>query len=145
MVLDFLQARAGLNLAVSTLKVQVSALSSFLNQRLSEEPLVKRFLASISRKRVPKSRRFPPWDLSTVLESLCKTLFEPTEKLPIKLLTLKTVVLVALVSVRRVGEIQALSVIEPFCIILQDKIILSLDQAFLPKVPSITSIGRKRS
>lgn len=76
-VLDFLQAGADLNLAVSSFKVQVSALSSFLSRRLIEEPLIKRFLTAIGRRRTPRTSRFPSWDLSLVLQSFCGVPFEP--------------------------------------------------------------------
>ncbi|XP_069610907.1 zinc finger protein 585A-like [Ranitomeya imitator] len=45
--------------------------------------------------------KIPPWDLNLVLEALTKDPFEPLQELSPKLLTLKTVLLVALTSARR--------------------------------------------
>ncbi len=53
--------------------------------------------------------RVPPRDLVVVLEALCRPPFEPIEMSEL-LLTLKTVLLLALSSLKRVGDLQALSV-----------------------------------
>ena len=50
----------------------------------------------------------PKWDLSLVLNRLASAPFEPLEKAPLKLLTWKTVFLLALASGRRRGELHAL-------------------------------------
>ncbi len=50
-----------------------------------------------------------------VLEALCKLPFEPIEEVSERLLTLKTVLLLAIHSLKRVGDLQALSV-APSCI-----------------------------
>ena len=44
--------------------------------------------------------------------------------------------LVAVTSARRVSELQALSIIEPFLTIFQDRVVLRTDPGFLPKVAS---------
>ena len=46
------------------------------------------------------------------------------------------VLLVAVTSARRVSELQALSIIEPFLTIFQDRVVLRTDPGFLPKVAS---------
>ncbi len=45
-----------------------------------------------------------------MLEALCKPPFEPIEQVSERLLTLKTVLLLAISSLKRVGDLQALSV-----------------------------------
>ena len=50
----------------------------------------------------------PKWDLSLVLNRLASAPFEPLHKAPLKLLTWKTVFLLALASGRRRGELHAL-------------------------------------
>ena len=72
---------------------------------------------------------FPKWDLSLVLQALTKSPFEP-----LKMLTLKTILLVAVTSARRISELQALSIKEPFMRCLPDRLVLRTDPAFLPKV-----------
>ncbi len=56
----------------------------------------------------------PPWDLAVVLEALCKPPFEPIEEASERLLTLKMVLLLAISSLKRVGDLQALSVAPSF-------------------------------
>ncbi len=49
-----------------------------------------------------------------VLGALCRPLFEPIEEISERLLTLKRVLLLALSSLKRVGDLQALSVAPSF-------------------------------
>ncbi len=56
----------------------------------------------------------PSWDLSVVLEGLMAAPFEPLESAPERILTLKITLLLALTSLKRVGDLQALSIIEMF-------------------------------
>lgn len=51
-------------------------------------------------------------------------------------LTLKTIFLVAIASARCVGDLQALSVMEPFLLVFEGQIVLRVDPSFLPKVSS---------
>ncbi len=55
---------------------------------------------------------FPSWDLSVVLKDLLGPLFEPLESAPVRILTLKVTLLLAMASFKRVGDLQALSVSE---------------------------------
>ncbi len=52
----------------------------------------------------------PSWDLSVVLEGLVKAPFEPLESTSERILTLKVTLLLAFTSLKRVGDLQALSV-----------------------------------
>ncbi len=54
----------------------------------------------------------PSWDLSVVLEGLVTSTFEPLESASDRILTLKVVLLLALTSLKRVGDLQAFSVSE---------------------------------
>jgi hypothetical protein len=51
----------------------------------------------------------PSWSLSLVLQVLADKPFEPLSSISMKMLTLKTVVLIAATSARRRSEIHALS------------------------------------
>ena len=135
-ILEFLQEGAGKGLAVSTLKVQVTALGVFLERPISSESLIIRFFRALTRSRPVPIRSFPKWDLSVVLQAFTKEPFEPLETVTLKNLTLKTVFLVAITSARRISELHALSAIEPFLSIYPDRIILKTDPGFLPKVAS---------
>lgn len=61
-VLDFLQAGLDLNLSRSTLKIRISALSVFLDQRLATMLLIQRFFKAVYRKR-PSLRNFFPFGI----------------------------------------------------------------------------------
>ncbi|XP_071974716.1 uncharacterized protein [Engystomops pustulosus] len=135
-VLEFLQAGLERGLSTSTLKVQVSALGAFHDCCLMDNRWVKRFITASSRIHPQVLTKIPTWDLTLVLNTLSKGPFEPVENIDIRNLTLKTVFLVAITSARRLGELQAISIQEPYLKILDDRIIITLDSAFLPKVVS---------
>ncbi len=52
------------------------------------------------------------WDLSVVLKGLVEPPFEPLESAPERILMLKVTLLLALTSLKHVGDLQALSVSE---------------------------------
>ncbi|KAJ8009614.1 hypothetical protein DPEC_G00090730 [Dallia pectoralis] len=118
-VLEFLQHRFSTGLSPSTLKVYVAALSAChvpLNGvSLGRHPLVSRFLRGARRLRPAAGMRVPSWDLAIVLEGLSRAPFEPIEEVPDKFVTLKTVFLLAISSLKRIGDMQALSV-APSCL-----------------------------
>lgn len=58
------------------------------------------------------------------------------EELSLKCATLKAVFLVAISTARRISELQALSIKEPFLLIFEDRLVLHTDPGFLPKVVS---------
>ncbi len=58
----------------------------------------------------PRPLTVPPWDLPTVLRDLKGPPFETLQSLSLRTLSLKTAQLLALASVKRVGDLQALSV-----------------------------------
>lgn len=51
----------------------------------------------------------PPWNVDVVLKYLVSAPFEPLEQAQMRLLTQKTLFLVALATAKRVSEIQALA------------------------------------
>ncbi len=53
---------------------------------------------------------FPSWDLSVVLKGLLEPPFGPLQSAPMRILTLKITLLMALASFKHVGDLQALSV-----------------------------------
>lgn len=83
---------------------------------------------------LPTRSVVPPWDLSLVFNALTQAPFEPIEQASVKHLTIKTIFLVAITTARRVGEISALVHNPPYTQILDDRVILRTDPAFLPKV-----------
>ncbi|XP_071982985.1 uncharacterized protein [Engystomops pustulosus] len=135
-ILDFLQAGFDKGLKTSSLKVQVSALSAFFDTSLAEHKWIQRFVKATSRLRPHLKQNIPNWDLSLVLNHLIGPPFEPLENTDLRSLTLKLTFLIAITSARRLKEIQALSLREPYLRVLEDRVILTLDKTFAPKVSS---------
>ncbi len=114
-VLEFLQERLITGAAATTLRVYVAAIAA--RRELDEVPLVRHrmvsaFMRGIRRLRPTRPMAVPSWDLSVVLEGLVAATFEPLESVSEWILTLKVTLLLALTSLKRVGDLQALSVSE---------------------------------
>ncbi len=114
-VLEFLQERLTAGAAATTLRVYVAAIAA--RRELDEIPLgrhrlVSAFMRGARRLRPVRPMAVPSWDLSVVLEGLVTAPFEPLESASDRILTLKVVLLLALTSLKRVGDLQAFSVSE---------------------------------
>ncbi len=114
-VLEFLQERLTVGAAATTLRVYVAAIAA--RRELDEIPLgrhqmVSAFMRGVRRLRPVRPTAVPSWDLSVVLEGLVTAPFEPLESASERILTLKVVLLLALTSLKRVGDLQAFSVSE---------------------------------
>ncbi len=114
-VLSFLQDGLERRLSPSALKVYVATIVAHHdavdgNKSVGKHDLVIRFLSGARRSNPPRPHLVPSWDLLLVLTPLKKELFEPLHSLELKFLSLKTVLLTALASVKRVGNLQAFSV-----------------------------------
>ncbi|KAL0170729.1 hypothetical protein M9458_035325, partial [Cirrhinus mrigala] len=98
-------------------KVYVAVISAYHvplgGLSVGRNPLVTRFLCGVLRLRPPVRPRVPTRDLVVVLEALCRPLFEPIEEISDQLLTIKTTLLLALTSLKRVGDLQGLSLALP--------------------------------
>ncbi len=107
-------------------------------QSVGKDPLITRFLHSVMRPRPRVRSRVPPWDLAVVLEALCKPPFEPIAEVSERPLTLKTVLLLAISSLKRVGDLQALLVAPSFLDFAPGlaKAFLYPCAGYVPKVPS---------
>ncbi len=72
--------------------------------------LVVRFLRGARRSNPLRPPSLPSWDLSLVLRALITAPFEPLQSVELKFLSMKTLLLTALASIKRVGDLQAFSV-----------------------------------
>ncbi len=97
-----------------------------------------RFLRGALRMRPPVRSRVPTWDLAVVLEALCKPPFEPIEEISDRHLSLKTTFLLAITSLKRVGDLQALSVAPSYLNFAPGlaKAFLYPRAGYTPKVPT---------
>ncbi|CAM4733226.1 unnamed protein product [Leuciscus chuanchicus] len=145
-VLEFLQDRFTAGLTPSTLKVYVAAIGAYHiplgGMSVGKDPLVSRFLRGTWRLRPAVRSRVPPWDLSIALQGLSLAPFEPIEEVPEKFLTLKALFLFAISSLKRIGDLQALSV-APSCLEFAPgmvKAFLHPRPGYIPKVP--TNVAR---
>ncbi|XP_063350743.2 uncharacterized protein LOC134642723 [Pelmatolapia mariae] len=139
-VLTFLQELLDKGLSFSTIKVYLAAISAchigFDGVTLGAHHLAIRFLKGVRRLRPVLKSSVPAWDLSLVLEALCSPLFEPIESVDMKFLSYKTVLLLALASAKRVGDLHALSV-HPACTQFSPdghKVVLRPNAAYFPKI-----------
>ena len=138
-VLSFLQELLDKGRSPSTLKVYVAAIAAFstatLSQSLGRNDLVIRFLRGARRLNPPRPPSVPMWDLSTVLAAMKGPPFEPIQTVSLKHLSFKTVFLLALASVKRIGDLHALSV-SPACLEFgpnDSKVILKPRHGYVPK------------
>ncbi len=134
-VLSFLQDGLERRLSPSTLKVYVAAIAAHHDavdgKSLGKHDLVIRFLRGARRLNPPRPHLVPSWDLPSVLSALRGAPFEP--------LSLKTVLLSALATVKRVGDLQAFSV-DDSCLEFgpaDSHVVLRPRPGYVPKVPTM--------
>ncbi len=141
-VLSFLQELLDKGRSHSTLKVFVAAIAAFhapiAGQSVGRDNSVVRFLKGARRLNPPRPLTVPTWDLPTVLRALKGPPFEPLQSTDLRSLSLKTALLLALASVKRVGDLQALST-SPACLefgLNDSKVVLKPRHGYVPKVLS---------
>ncbi len=113
-VLSFLQYRLDSGSLPSTLKVYVAAIAAFRSpqgeQSIGKHAMVVRFLKGAKRLHPPRPPSVLPWDLKVVLRAISQSPFEPLTSVGLKELYLKTTLLLALASAKRIGDLHAFSV-----------------------------------
>ncbi len=118
-VLSLLQGMLDKQRSSSTIKVYMAVIAAFhapiAGRSVGRDSVVIQFLQGFFGINPPRPRTVPPWDLPTVLRALKWPPFEPFQSLSLRALTFKTALLLALASVKRVGDLQALSV-NPACL-----------------------------
>ncbi len=141
-VLSFLQERLERRLSPYTLKVYVAAIAAHHDavdgRSLGKHELIVRFLKGARRMNPSRPPLVPSWDLSIVLAGLQRGPFEPLDSVELKFLSLKTALLTALTSIKRVGDLQAFSVSEE-CLVfgpVYSHVVLRPRPGYVPKVPT---------
>ena len=111
-VVNFLiHLRQDKGLSVSAVKGYCSALNSVLALKgldLAASREITTLLRSFARSVNPVELRPPAWDVSLVLQSLTGAPYEPLRTCEERFLAQKTLFLLALASVKRIGELHAL-------------------------------------
>ncbi len=105
---------------------------------MRKDPLISCFLHGTLRLRPAARTRVPTWDLAIVLQGLSLAPFEPLEEVPAKFLILKALFLLAISSLKRIGDLQALPV-APSCLEFAPdmvKVFLHPRPGYIPKVPA---------
>ena len=98
------------NLKPATIAGYRTAIADHLGhfgQEVSKSLDLNRLIASFYRDKPTANRGIPSWDLSLVLSALTKAPFEPLKDASLKILTFKTVFLMALASGKRRGEVHS--------------------------------------
>ncbi|KAG1925191.1 zinc finger BED domain-containing protein [Pimephales promelas] len=141
-VLSFLQEGLERRLSPSTLKVYVAAIAAshdaVKGKSVGKHDLVIRYLRGARRLNPPRPPLVPSWDLSVVLSALQRPPFEPLQSVELKFLSMKTALLVALASIKKVGDLHAFSVDEA-CLEFgpaYSHVILRPRPGYVPKVPT---------
>ncbi|KAI2668407.1 ORF V: Enzymatic polyprotein [Labeo rohita] len=141
-VLSFLQEKLEHRLPPSTLKVYVAAIAAYHDAvdgtSLGKHQLIVRFLRGARRVNPPRPHPIPSWDLSVALQGLREAPFEPLASVELKYLSLKTALLTALASIKRVWDLQAFSVDEA-CLEFgpgDSHVVLRPRPGYVPKVPT---------
>ncbi len=141
-VLSFLQELLDKGRSHSTLRVFEAAIAAFhapiAGQSVGRDISVVHFLKGAKRLNPPRPLTVPTWDLPTVLRALKGPPFEPLQSTNLRSVSLKAALLLALASVKRVGDLQALS-ISPACLEFgpnDSKVVLKPRHGYVPKVLS---------
>ncbi len=129
-MLSFLQQGLERRLSPSTLKVYVAAISTHHDtvegKSVGKHNLVVRFLS------------LPSWHVALVLRALLTAPFEPLQSVELKFLSKKTLLLTALASIKRVGDLQAF-LVDDSCLKFgpgDSSATLRPRPGYVPKVPT---------
>lgn len=110
----FPQLLVNKDVASFTVKTYTSAMSSghegFGERSVFNHPLVKCFIKGVMRQRPVVCYLGPQWDLSLVLCTLRELPLKPLDQITTELLFIKTALLLALTSAKRVRDLCTLSV-----------------------------------
>jgi len=146
LLVQFLQEWFTAGLSLSMLKVYVATIPAYHvplgGMSLGRNSLVTHFLHGTLRLRPAVLTRVPAWDLAMVLQGLSLGPFELIGEVPVKFLTLKTMFLLGISSLKRIRDLQALSV-SPSCLdfaLRMVKVLLHPRPGCIPKVS--TNVAR---
>ena len=124
-VLEFLTSCYERGMSYSYVNTYRSALSSTLppidGVQVGKHPLVIRLLKGVFNLRAPIKNVSPPWSVQKVLHLLRQ--WSPINKLSLKDLSFKTLMLLALATARRCSSLSMLTIKEDFCHIGESRLV----------------------
>jgi len=142
--LDYLDSLRVYGLAYNTVISHASALSACIppvdGTTVGASPLVVKWLAGFKALSPPRRLLVPPWDLAIVLAALRAHPYAPLETAPLQYVTLTGLFLLAITSVRRVSELQAVCAVPPFVLVNPRNILFRINPAFVPKTVTSGSL-----
>lgn len=113
-VTQFLTSRYEKGLQYRTIAGYRSMLSTVLPPidgfKVGQHPVILQLIKGTFNARPPQRKLLPEWDLNKVLKALQESPFEPLRKSSLKILTYKTVFLIAITCFRRCSDIQSLQI-----------------------------------
>ena len=95
--------------AVRGYRASLNSVFALTGRDLAASREVSMLFRSFSKTARPERLRPPNWDVSLVLQSLTRAPYEPLRSADERFLAQKTLVLIALASAKRIGELHALS------------------------------------
>jgi hypothetical protein len=132
--------------ALSTLKGYLSAFTAIRGNiegySFHSHPDISTFIKGVLRLRPPLKKIVPCWELQVVLDYLSSEVFEPPLRVSLADWTLKTVFLIAITSVSRASELQAIDIRPQLSRIRRKSVSLKTNPAFLPKVLNPLYVNR---
>jgi integrase len=110
---DFFLSLHEKGLAISTIEGYRTAINKVVQVTqevdIGQDVHLSNLIANFNRALPKEINGLPKWDLALVLKALTEKPFEPIKKIALKVLTLKTVFLIALATGKRRSEIHALT------------------------------------
>ena len=139
-VLSFIQSLLKAGRAPATLKVYTAAISLYHEpvdgKTVGAHKSVSLFLRGAKRLCPTRAQPVAKWDIHIVLDSLCRSPYEPMQSADLKWISMKTAFLMAITSAKRVSELHAFSISQDCVNWLPDGTAVQLrpNISFLPKV-----------
>ncbi len=140
-MLSFLQQGLERRLSPSTFKVYVAAISAHhdpVEKSVGKHDLVVRYLRGASRMNPPRPPSLTLLGFGIGAKSPTNCPLEPLQSVELKFLSMKTLLLTALSSIKRVGDLQEFSV-DDSCLLFgpaDSSATLRPQPGYVPKVPT---------
>lgn len=114
--------------------LHLAAIAAYLQNRqhisVFKIPVIKAFMEGLKRIIPPRLPPAPAWNVNIVLTRLMGPPFKPLHSCQLQYLSWTLAILIAITSLRRVSEIQALTLEEPFFQLHRDRVVFRTNPKF---------------